>query len=98
MEAALARLHDEDFGPVDEGGTELVASIGRADPRESAPNPFDLGPIHRPSFALPTIADAAEPDARDAAMTTLYATAMVFGREVDVLLAAVRTEFGLPPR
>ncbi|WP_406280497.1 hypothetical protein OH799_14400 [Nocardia sp. NBC_00881] len=98
MEAASARLHDEDFGPVDEGGTELVASLVRADPRESAPNPFDLGPIHRASFALPTIVDAAEPEARDAAMTTLYATALVFGPEVDVLLAAVRTEFGLPPR
>ncbi|WP_067479483.1 hypothetical protein [Nocardia amamiensis] len=97
MEAAFTRLHEEDFGPVDEDGNEIVGSLV-AGSRESATNPFDLGPIHRPSFALPTIVDATKPDARDAAITTLHETAIVFGPDVDVLFAAVRTEFGLPPR
>ncbi|WP_040780770.1 hypothetical protein [Nocardia pneumoniae] len=97
MEAAFARLHEEDFGPVDENGNDVVGSIV-ADWRKPAPNPFDLGPIHRPSFALPTIVDATKPDALDAAITTLHETAMVFGPDVDALFASLRTQFGLPPR
>ncbi|MGK8556241.1 hypothetical protein [Nocardia gipuzkoensis] len=82
---------------MDEDGNEVVGSLV-AYSRESAPNPFDLGPIHRPSFALPTIVDATKLDARDAAITTLHGTAIVFGPDVDVLFASVRKEFGLPPR
>lgn len=95
MEAAFARLREEDFGPED--GNEVVGSLV-VDSRESAPNPFDRGLIHRPSFALPTIVDATKPDATDAAITTLYETAIVFGPDVDALFAALRTEFGLSPR
>ncbi|WP_454196003.1 hypothetical protein [Nocardia sp. Marseille-Q1738] len=98
MEAAFDRLHEEDFGPVDADGNDAVGSLVCVVSPESPPNPFDLGPIHRPSFALPTLVDATKPDARDAAITTLYETAIVFGPDVDVLLAAIRSEFGLPPQ
>ncbi|MGY2028322.1 hypothetical protein [Nocardia gipuzkoensis] len=97
MEAAFARLHDEDFGAAEgkhEGTIEAVVGLAAYD---SEANPFDLGPIHRPSFALPTIVDAGKPDAVDAAMTTLYETGLVFGPEVDVLFAALRAEFRIPP-
>ncbi|MFG3618557.1 hypothetical protein [Nocardia sp. NPDC047654] len=95
VDSAMTRLHDEDFGPADDehvGTIEATTGPGSAG---AATSSFDLGPIHRPSFALPTITDANQPDALDAAMTTLYATALVFGPEVDTLFAAVRTEFGI---
>ncbi|WP_039805084.1 hypothetical protein [Nocardia araoensis] len=94
-EGAMNRLHDEDFGPPDDehvGTIEATMVLGSTG---AAANPFDLGPIHRPSFALPTIIDANQPDALDAAMTTLYATGLVFGPEVDALFAALRAEFGI---
>ncbi|MFI9634300.1 hypothetical protein ACIHAX_16590 [Nocardia sp. NPDC051929] len=93
VDAAMTRLHDEDFGPPDDehvGAMEATMVLGSAG---TTANPFDLGPIHRPSFALPTIIDANRPDALDAAMTTLYATGLVFGPEVDTLFAALRAEF-----
>ncbi|GEM29751.1 hypothetical protein NN3_07580 [Nocardia neocaledoniensis NBRC 108232] len=64
------------------------------------PNPFDNGPIHRPSCAVNAVSYAVEkPDPIIAAVFAFLLAARTFGNEVDILLADIRTEFGdrIPP-
>lgn len=92
METAYARLHDEEFGPVEES-PRLVASISFGQPITSESNPFDNGPVHRPSFALSALENATDPHALAAAIETLHTAALTFGADASVLFAEIDSEF-----
>jgi len=56
MQTAFDRLEDEEFGAADDDSRQIVATIGQSVRSES--NPFDMGPVHRPFFALSAIEHA----------------------------------------
>ncbi|MGW4766439.1 hypothetical protein ACWEO2_00170 [Nocardia sp. NPDC004278] len=91
MQTAFDRLHDEEFGAVEDESRQLVATIGQ--PVRSESNPFDIGPVHRPSFALGAIEHATDPDPLAAAIATLYSAAITFGADARVLFAEIGDEF-----
>ncbi|WP_433715474.1 hypothetical protein ACQP2U_16480 [Nocardia sp. CA-084685] len=92
MEIAFGRLDEEEFGPAQDRSRQLVASIGVS--RRSQTNPFDIGPVHRPHFALSTIEHAMDPDALTAAIDALHTAAVTFGADAPVLFAEIGREFG----
>ncbi|MFD4182792.1 hypothetical protein [Rhodococcus sp. NPDC058514] len=86
-----ADRREEQSGSVDgEQGVIAVYSSGRFDP-------FDHGPISRPSYALPTIFAAAGPDPRRAAFDALYSASVTFQRDARELHAQLRETFGIAP-
>lgn len=92
-EAAFDRLHAEEFG----SDGEDRALIAVLESREPAGNPFyDGRPVHRPSFALPTIGHAAAADPLEAAVRSIYEAGLVYGPEAAQFFAVVRSEVGLP--
>ncbi|WP_223263463.1 hypothetical protein [Rhodococcus sp. MTM3W5.2] len=60
-------------------------------------DPFDHGPISRPSYALPTIFAAAGPDPRRAAFDALSSASVTFQRDARELHAQLRETFGIAP-
>ena len=58
-------------------------------------DPFDHGPISRPSYALPTIFAAAGSDPRQAAFDALYSASVTFQRDARELHAQLRETFGI---
>lgn len=71
-------------------GVFVIHSIGEFDP-------FDMGPISRPSYALPTIFAAAGPDPRRAAFEALYSASVAFQQDARELHAQLRETFGIAP-
>ncbi|WP_063813355.1 hypothetical protein [Nocardia anaemiae] len=92
MATAFARLDQEEFGPAEDSSRQLVATFGAS--RRFQTNPFDIGPVHRPHFALSVIEHAMDPDALTAAIAALHTAAVTFGADAPVLLAEIGSEFG----
>lgn len=68
----------------------VIYSIGEFDP-------FDMGPISRPAFALPTIFAAANPDPRRAAFEALYGASVTYQEDARELHGQLRAAFGIAP-
>lgn len=93
LQAAHARLReDESSGGV--GGTIEMSIVTQ--PHDVTHNPFDHGPVHRPSFAINAIFSAQHPNALGAAMGALVDAAMTYSTDVGDLFADIRAEFGVP--
>lgn len=60
-------------------------------------DPFDQGPISRPSYALPTIFAAAGSDPSRAAFDALFSASVTFQRDARELHAQLRESFGIAP-
>ena len=91
METAFARLKGEEFGRAEDSSRQLVATIHRS--VRSSPNPFDIGPVHRPFFTLGAIGFAMNPDALTAAIDTLHSAAVTFDADAPVLFAEIDSAF-----
>ncbi|MEV6340404.1 hypothetical protein AB0M12_37485 [Nocardia vinacea] len=91
MPTAFERLEGEEFGPAEDNSRQLVASIGES--TRSQANPFDIGPVHRPFFALSAIEHATNPDALAAAIAALHTAALTFGADASVLFGEIGSEF-----
>ncbi|MEV0298517.1 hypothetical protein [Nocardia sp. NPDC050710] len=99
IDAAHDRLAQDEYGPrgEDEPGDREI-SVTRVSARQLPVNPYDYGDISRPHFAINTIFHALDSDPRQAAIAALNEAAITFGADVDLLFAALRTEFDLPAR
>ncbi len=93
LQAAHAHLRDEEFP----GGVSLTWDTSIADrSHDVAHNPFDRGPVHRPSFAINAIFSAQHPDALDAAMGALTDAAATYSADTGDLFAGIRAAFAIP--
>ncbi|GAF43703.1 hypothetical protein [Rhodococcus wratislaviensis] len=92
-ETAAAHLHADrsHHNPGDGNSLEVTASYSRG-----RLDPFNCGPIDRPSFALTTIFAALDPDPKKAAFETLYHASVTFQRDARQLHVQLRETFGLP--
>jgi hypothetical protein len=77
--------------PGDGNTLEVTASYSRG-----RFDPFDCGPIDRPSFALPTIFAALDPDPKRAAFEALYHASVTFQGDARQLHIQLREAFGVP--
>ncbi|WP_063721680.1 hypothetical protein [Nocardia vinacea] len=91
MPTAFERLEGEEFGPAEDNSRQLVATMGES--TRSQANPFDIGPVHRPFFALSAIEHATNPDALAAAIAALHTAALTFGADAPVLFGEIGSEF-----
>jgi hypothetical protein len=95
MASAFAHLDTDrrDEAPTGVGAEEGVITIDSSGEFD----PFDHGPISRPSYALPTIFAAVGPDARRAAFDALCDASVTFQRDARELHAQLRETFGIAP-